>query len=726
MLHVPRKHDISSGMDLDIPQIDILKIDEELPDLSSSRRPRSQSFYNSKHGKNLEEDEVSEPDSSRPRSKSFYTSETLQRYHLGAFSRSNALKPRTFSFLNADGKLSRLNLKRSKTDPSSKSNASKDLEDKTTDNREKNLSPEMEYGQFVDWVKIDPVSAMIYQKILKSDHKQLKGMARAGCWSRTHTLRAKAYHHIIHSINCRSITPDREVYQQLSGELFGEHKVSTHPLPDYMGDSFIPIYCLNKAGLNSVKKILLCIGSHFPDITFCPVLPALVSLLLHYSVDEAECFHSICRLIAYNDPARHFLDQTFLSYRASCMTFGDLANKFCNSGHKLITTSNQSFFDAYSDWITWIFGGGLPFEYATRVLDVYLLEGYKVLYRVALTLLAEYKVAVASKASHNGDISLDINSFLENITHHITVDKLLEKAFNIHLSQKKIDLLLAANKSTLMQKGITIHQRRQSVHIAVDFDSFGSSIVTGQEMRIVWSWIPERFALLYPIMLFSTREHGRSLSSFYSHVECFEPTVLLIRTEEGEVCGAFLSSDWSERNKPGSRGTRLFFGTGECFVFTLHPDTERYEWAFLHMTDIAKEDLPLSSLPSLSPSPPPPEVTLTCPDGTTQDPSYHFPPSPVLTEMPPPSLTPKVPEQHPLSASMFMAGGKERIIIGGGGGQALCIEADLLNGRTERCDTFENSPLCREHFKIQCLEVWGIQSSTKFTSASSKQSVDYI
>lgn len=32
-----------------------------------------------------------------------------------------------------------------------------------------------------------------------------------------------------------------------------------------------------------------------------------------------------------------------------------------------------------------------------------------------------------------------------------------------------------------------------------------------------------------------------------------------------QVCGAYLSTDWSERNKFG--GKLGFFGTGECFVF---------------------------------------------------------------------------------------------------------------------------------------------------------------
>ncbi|KAG9350473.1 hypothetical protein JZ751_026836 [Albula glossodonta] len=373
----------------------------------------------------------------------------------------------------------------------------------------------MKYGQFVDWEKIDPESAVRYQKILKSNHQELKAMGRSGYWAMPHTLRAKAYYHIIHGISTEyvSAVPDRDIYHDLAGQIFGEQKKSTHPFPEYMEDGSIPRHCLNKAGLNSVKKILLCIGKHFPDINYCPVLPALVSLLLHFSEDEKECFHSACCLITYTDPNKRYIDQTFLTYRASCMTFGDLANIFCRGVRKLIAASNQNLFEFYSDWIMWIFAD-LPFTYAIRVLDVYLLEGYKVLYRVALALLSLYKVSVASRVAHVDDFRKDIRSFVENIARHITIEKLMERAFSIQIATRKgLNILLNANKEALMQKGISKHHNRLSC-IAVDLENFSSSVVTETEMRVVWAWIPERFALFHPTLLFSTSEHGHSLASF--------------------------------------------------------------------------------------------------------------------------------------------------------------------------------------------------------------------
>lgn len=112
-----------------------------------------------------------------------------------------------------------------------------------SDNWEITCCSGMKYGQFVDWEKIDPEAAGRYQKILSVEHQELKTMGRSGFWAMPHTLRAKAYYHIIHGINSRSITSQRDVYQDVSKTLFGEQKMTTHPFPEYMEDGGFPRYC---------------------------------------------------------------------------------------------------------------------------------------------------------------------------------------------------------------------------------------------------------------------------------------------------------------------------------------------------------------------------------------------------------------------------------------------------------------------------------------------------
>ncbi|KAE8299977.1 TBC1 domain family member 24 [Larimichthys crocea] len=712
MIHISRTLEFSNCGNMNTISM-CTSSEQDMGSVAGGRsRQRSHSYYSTEDCKNYGVQTQTEQTYLRPRSRSFYsyeTSELHSDYDVGNSMRSSPLGPRAGSVIQ-----SQVNKKREgdgvRVSPKSKPNkhsSSRELNGSKgnlkpvsmmtiseSDDWEICSSSGMKYGQFVDWEKIDPEAAERYQRILKSDHQQLKTMGRGGFWAMPHTLRAKAYYHIIHGINSSgSVYPDRDVYYELAKELFGEQKISTHPVPEYMEAGEIPRYCLNKVGMNSVKKILLCLGKYFPDMNFCPILPELVSLILHFSEDEAECFHSVSRLICYNDANKATSTKTFLTYRASCMTFGDLANRCCKGIRKLIASSHQNLFEFYSDWIMWIFAD-LPFTYAIRVLDVYLLEGYKVLYRVALALLSLYKVSVSSRVADVEDFRTDMKSFVQSIARHCTAEKLLEKAFKIPMAMRR-------NSTSVVE--------------TVDFNNFTSNVVTATGMRVIWAWIPERFALFSPIRLFNTGEHGRSLASFYSHVEGHEPVVLIIKTVDEEVFGAFLSTDLIERRKHDSDGL-TYFGTGECFVFTLRPNMERYQQAMVNiMTRRASPQLPRANnapsceISSRSCCPITSTTTLTCPAGTPQDPSYLTIPFTAPSEEPMTAKEPKRAKEQ--EASMFIAGSDSQLIIGGDGGHALRYRKTWREGCSEPCDTFKSIPLCKRHFKVQALEVWGIQNS---------------
>ncbi|XP_018423802.1 PREDICTED: TBC1 domain family member 24-like [Nanorana parkeri] len=574
-------------------------------------------------------------------------------------------------------------------------------------------------GHFVDWdlFSIKPQKQSPSHLEIPFSAKELKRMAREGTWAGHRTLRSEAYNKIIKNINCRIFTPNGTVYHDIAERLFGHGGPLDHPLPEFVDGCLLPMYCLNARGEMAVKKVLICIGNQYPDITYSPSLPAVVALLMHFSEDEAECFEKVCRLISCTDPHKSYIEQSFLSYEASSMAFGDLAKKYCQAGHKFIATNCENSSDVFSDWQTWVFGD-LPFEYAVRVFDVFLLEGNKVLYRVALALLKQYKLQVDYVGQ---DIRSDIQNFVKNISQHFCVEKLLEKAFSIRLfTHKEIWLLHMANSKALSQGGITVMQRRQPVHISVDISNFSSEIVTALEMRVVWSWIPERFSLYPPVLLFSTMEHGYSLQRFYSHCEGFEPTVLLIKTTANQVCGAYLSSDWNERRKCCGQ-VATFFGTGECFVFTVRPEMERYEWVVVKKPEMVKVAPPsprsrprsYSHGAHLIPPPrcPPSPMMSSAPSSPSQSSNFLSVPGEGNPNRLSPFLSVRHFQLHSKTASMFMSGNSQGFIIGGGGGQALNIDADLNVGRTENCETFDNPPLCEENFHIQHLEVWGCQNS---------------
>lgn len=311
--------------------------------------------------------------------------------------------------------------------------------------------------EFVDLNKIPKLDEHqdTDEQFIGKSSKELKKLAREGHWARSHALRAQAYHHIIQHISCRLMTPDASVYRDVAVKLCEDF----HPLPEFLAGSIMPEYCLTTEGVTAMKKILLCIINMSPEITYCPLLPAVVALLLHYN-REAECFENTCRLLYCNASHTSYIDYSFLSHKASCMTFGDLANKHCPAAHRLIASSTDNIFEVYSEWLVWLFDD-LPFDYVIRIFDVYLLEGQKVLYRIALALLKQFQVSVSSKGLDVTDVKGSLQAFMWDIHEHMTAEKLLEKAFAIRLfSRKEIWLLQMANRKALVEKGVTMVQHR--------------------------------------------------------------------------------------------------------------------------------------------------------------------------------------------------------------------------------------------------------------------------
>ena len=57
-------------------------------------------------------------------------------------------------------------------------------------------------------------------------------------------------------IYCRAVAPDRVVYYELAKRLFGEQKISTHPVPEYMEDGEIPRYFYSMILAQQLKILL--------------------------------------------------------------------------------------------------------------------------------------------------------------------------------------------------------------------------------------------------------------------------------------------------------------------------------------------------------------------------------------------------------------------------------------------------------------------------------------
>lgn len=187
-----------------------------------------------------------------------------------------------------------------------------------------------------------------------------------------------------------------------------------------------------------------------------------------------------------------------------------------------------------------------------------------------------------------------------------------------------------------------------------------STSLTYKELITIWHWLPERMTMANPELIYSSNEDGISMTTFYQRTEQYEPTILVIKTTKSEIFGAYCSTSWAVRNLKDDQGRRQhYFGTGETFLFTFAIDEKpvRYIWVNADKT----ED----------------EIV-----GTKA-------------------------EQH--QRELFMCGRPDMISIGGGNGNGLFLDPSLTQGKTERCATFDNQPLCQSgDFTISAIEVYGL------------------
>ncbi|CAG2103129.1 unnamed protein product [Medioppia subpectinata] len=329
---------------------------------------------------------------------------------------------------------------------------------------------------------------------------------------------------------------------------------------------------------------------------------------------------------------------------------------------------NNALDTAFGEYLQWIFY--LPFHHVIRVIDCFLVEGEKFLFRIALSLAIQCQ-------KHKNGINLEkMREFCENI--QISPQKLISVALKVtSLSRKGLplhwccialtppsplspaDIAKAKSKAELKSENISFNE--SPLHVKCDVISakdyiigariapqhFHSQILnTWSLVDTLWEWLPERLVVREPEVVFCSEENGNSLQTFFTLCADFEPTILLIKTIGNEVFGAFCSTSWSKRLDLMSKSGQ-YFGTGETFLFQLLPTHAKYEWV-----------------------------------GKAQKITSH-------------------------SQQLFMSANHRSICVGSGGGRfGLFVDESLTRGQSDRCETFDNERLCSEtNFDISVVEV---------------------
>ncbi|KAG6795658.1 GTPase-activating protein skywalker isoform X1 [Apis laboriosa] len=495
-------------------------------------------------------------------------------------------------------------------------------------------------------------------------------------------------------------------YWDMVNQVFGTTELPEKSimLPPFVDSTHCLSYHLTRKGRCVADRVVSVLGYACPDITYSPSLYPITALLLHFMPEE-ECYHCMASLVAAKD--KMFITQTKLLYEVTWKTVEQITKKHVKSAavHLARHCSGSRAERIYMDWMWWILQL-LPFQHLVRVMDCFLHEGIKVFYRVAMAIvLLFYKHSSLQNSEWMNEISKNgIDAALSKFCRQIPVTsaKFLRTAFgirglssayisrvflrtemalksksvltgsrslarsrstdNLPTSQSQVNIQMMSHTLTIREKECEDTYKDRGAHSpgpralsmgVYPIQSICSQILDMPDLFTLWSWLPMRITMYQPILLYTTEEHGCSLTTFYVRVEQHEPTLLMIKTCNNEVFGAYCSTRWCERNMKNDKGQRqAYFGTGETFLFSLYPERAKYPWVGM--------------------------------DSSHNDPKVHH------------------------SAELFMAADSKMITIGGGDGQAIWMDENIRFGKTDRCSTFNNPPLCASgDFEIRVLEVYG-------------------
>ncbi|XP_032592469.1 GTPase-activating protein skywalker isoform X1 [Drosophila grimshawi] len=532
----------------------------------------------------------------------------------------------------------------------------------------------------------------IQQLLQQSKKRDVKNILRENSWPINSPIRSQLWP----ALCAQHLTKQNILdgfYWEMVHQVFGTTELSEKPimLPAFVDATHCLPYHLTSTGRAVADRIVNVLGYDCPDITYSPVLYPIAALLLHF-MSEEEAYVCLAGLVGSKE--KTFINQTKLQNEVTWKTVMQIAKKHTKSAIAYFQRicPGQKLERVFMDWCWWILAG-LPFQHLVRIMDCYFHEGIKVLYRVALVILNLFHKECQSNNEWSPDnIKNDIGNALIKFCKKIPVSpaKLLHAAFSIRgLSTQYISRIfiktemLLKSRSVLnsgskqliksrssdnlptsqsqvniqmMSHTLTIREGEKSPgHRAIamgvyPIHNLKSQVCKNEDLFTLWSWLPVRITMYQPVLLYTTEEHGCSLTTFYVRVEQHEPTLLMIKTCNNEVFGAYCSSRWFERNVKDDKGQRqAYFGTGETFLFSLYPERAKYPWV-----------------------------------GIEGDRGLGH------------------------SSELFMAADSKMITIGGGEGQAIWMDENIRFGKTDGCKTFNNPPLCPSgDFEIRVLEVYG-------------------
>mmetsp|Transcript_22155 Transcript_22155/g.32719 ORF Transcript_22155/g.32719 Transcript_22155/m.32719 type:complete len:587 (+) Transcript_22155:61-1821(+) len=448
--------------------------------------------------------------------------------------------------------------------------------------------------------------------------------------------------------------PDESDFRQASPPNFGNTDHFQYQIGNISDEG--------KQGLAHV----LCGIEQFVGLEFCPLLPPLCATFLRY-MPAPYAFYAL-REMSHN--SSNYFPITQLEHYGWCHAFANILKRLHPQTAASMEQNGSLTPEGLDPIFRHFFLPILPYDCVLKILDIYTLEGHKVIFRFGVALLCMFI------KGYTGELITTSDQWwrsLREYSHSRTFrfDILCKKAYGYH--GNRIRKRLRFPRRRILDLIIKFEQDR--AESKMEFESIDTpqqplgllendGIVLAKEATNranLAKWLTPSLRLTKLDLVFSTNTHGRTLDLFYRHVKGCKQSILLCQVlNNNSIIGVFASQEWTQSSH--------VYGDGECFLFRLDPDPQCWKWKVDPSLSLEDEDSIDSS----------------------DSPERKNNKSIALMEQ-------------------FMVGRENFISMGGNdeGGCGFRLNEDLTKGESYRAKGFENDPLpLLNSFDVGVVEVY--------------------
>lgn len=334
-------------------------------------------------------------------------------------------------------------------------------------------------------------------------------------------------------------------------------------------------------GRQSLIRVLCVLRHMHSAIEYAPLVPDIAAILLNY-MPESYAYATLREMV--NDHSR-FVAPCKVDHYSYCRSFAQLMKKLHPETAREMEDNGSLTPRGLDPIFRRFFTPLLRYEHVMRIMDIYTIEGAKVLFRFGVALIALYKTEL--KAAKTPD-SKTFWKKLREYAHskHFDFDKLVRKAYGPVGSK--------------WRKRVNFPRRRTIARMVKFNEDWAASHVSTNKLQMppppplgyvkhadipiqlgipsgvraaLAEWLPLQYRSTKLDIIFSTNVHGRSLEAFYDKVSRTKHTVCLIEVlGAGDTIGMFASQAWVSHRRP------KIYGDGECFLFRASPNPKCYKW----------------------------------------------------------------------------------------------------------------------------------------------------